>query len=436
MPGPHTSTGTVHRGRRNLGRALLVLVASVAVALPAERVSAGTGPVRRAAAEAGSGLDYVAMGSSFAAGPGIPPAQSGSGAAACSRSDNNYPSIVAREVGAGLTDASCSGATTANVLTDGQSGQPPQITAVTSATQVVTVTIGGNDVDYLGSINAYSCQTGGGTNCGSVDQNAINQTFGQLAGRIENVVNAVHGASPQAHVYLVNYFTILPDAGVCTNVPLTDDQAAFERSIATRLAAATATAASTAGATLVDLAAASHGHDACAATPWVETYRPAAGRASYHPNEAGMRAAASLVESALLASGQQHTVVAHSGIAGKCLDVAGGNTTNGTPVQIYGCNGSTAQRWTYTPGDGGTLRALGGCLDVSGSGTANSTKVQLWQCNGSGAQRWTAGANDSLVNPESGRCLDDPNSSTADSTQLQIYDCNGTAAQQWTLSDS
>ncbi|WP_093783298.1 SGNH/GDSL hydrolase family protein [Actinacidiphila guanduensis] len=408
--------------------------AGVVVALGVSAVVVGGGSA--GAAGGGSGLDYVALGSSFAAGPGIPPTQSGAGAAACSRSDNNYASIVARDIGANLTDASCSGATTANVLTDPQSGQPPQIQAVTSAAKVVTVTIGGNDVNYLGSIDTYSCLTGGGSNCGSVDRNAIDQTFGQLAGRLENVVDAVHSAAPQAHVYLVNYFTILPDTGVCANVPLTDDQAAYERSIASRLATATATAASTAGATLVDLAAASHGHDACAATPWVETYRPAAGRTPYHPNEAGMRGAATLVESALAGAGQLRTAVAHSGIAGKCLDVDGQNTANGTPVQIYGCNGTVAQRWTYTPGDGGTLRALGGCLDVSGSGTADFTKVQLWQCNGTGAQRWVTGANGSLVNPESGKCLDDPNSSTTDRTQLQIFDCNGTAAQNWTLADS
>ncbi|WP_078901788.1 ricin-type beta-trefoil lectin domain protein [Actinacidiphila yeochonensis] len=435
MPDRLTSTGTARRGRRALGRALLALAAAAAVTLLAGSAFAGTAAASDAAG-GGSGLDYVAMGSSYAAGPGIPPAQTSSGAATCKRSDNNYASIVAREIGADLTDASCYGATTANVLTDAQSGQPPQVQAVTSATDAVTVTIGGNDVDYLGSIDTYSCLTGGGSNCGSVDQAAINQAFGQLAGRLENVVNAVHSASPLAHVYLVDYFTILPDSGVCANVPLTDSQAAFERSIATRLAAATATAASTAGATLVDLASASHGHDACAATPWVETYRPAAGRTPYHPNEAGMRAAASLVEAALLTSGQQSTVVAHSGVAGKCLDVAGANTANGTPVQIYGCNGSGAQRWTYTPTDGGTLRALGGCLDVSNSGTADKTKVQLWQCNGSGAQRWTVGAGNLLINPESGRCLDDPAGSSTDATQLQIYDCNGSAAQRWTLSAS
>lgn len=424
MPAPHVNKRVPGRWP---ARTVSVVVATLAASLVV--------PASDAFAVAPSGLDYVAMGSSYAAGPGVPPVQTSTGAATCSRSANNYPSVVARDTGANLKDVSCSGATTANVLTTNQSGLPPQVQAVTSGTRVVTITIGGNDVNYLGSMYAYSCQTSGGTGCATVDQNAINQTFPVLAGRLENIVNAVYAAAPQAKVYLVNYFTILPDSGVCANVPLTADQAAFERSIASRLVDATATAAVATGATLVDLAAASQGHDACSASPWLESYFPAAGRVGYHPNEAGMKAAAALVETALGVNDQARNAVFSSGIAGKCLDVRNSNPANGTPVQIYTCNGTSAQRWTYTPGStGGTLRALGSCLDVTASGTANKVKIELWQCNGAQAQRWVPGPNSSLINPQSGRCLDDPGSSTVDGTQLQIYDCNGANAQKWTPS--
>ncbi|GAA1560375.1 ricin-type beta-trefoil lectin domain protein [Kribbella lupini] len=424
MPGPHVKKRVpAWRPARAVSAVVAVLAASLVV------------PPTNAFAVDPSGLDYVAMGSSYAAGPGVPPVQTSTGAATCSRSANNYPSFVARDIGANLRDVSCSGATTANVLTTNQSGLPPQVQAVTSTTRVVTITIGGNDVNYLGSMYAYSCQTSGGSNCATVDQNAINQTFPALAGRLESIVNAVRATAPQAKVYLVNYFTTLPDAGVCANVPLTADQATFERSIASRLAAATATAATTTGATLVDLAAASRGHNACSADPWLESYYPAAGRVGYHPNEAGMKAAAALVETALGTNDQARKAAFRSGIAGKCLDVRSSDPANGTPVQLYTCNGTTAQQWTYTPGStGGTLRALGSCLDVTASGTANKTKIQLWQCNGAQAQRWVPGPNSSLINPQSGRCLDDPGSSTVDGTQLQIYDCNGANAQKWTPS--
>ena len=117
------------------------------------------------------------------------------------------------------------------------------------------------------------------------------------------------------------------------------------------------------------------------------------------------------------------------GPAAKCLDIRGSTSVAGTPVQIYQCNGTAAQRWTY--GNDQTLSGLGKCLDVSGSGTANGTRVQLWTCNGTGAQTWTLQANGSLRNPRSGRCLDLPGSNATDGSTLWIYDCNGSAAQGW-----
>ncbi|GAB3444896.1 PQQ-dependent sugar dehydrogenase [Actinophytocola sediminis] len=120
-----------------------------------------------------------------------------------------------------------------------------------------------------------------------------------------------------------------------------------------------------------------------------------------------------------------------TGIGGKCVDVSGSNTADGTKVQLWTCNGTGAQRWTVA-GDG-TLRALGKCLDVSNGGTANGTATWLWTCNGSGAQRWTAQSGGLLMNPQSGRCLDAAGNSSADGTVLHIWDCGASANQTWTL---
>jgi predicted alpha-1,2-mannosidase len=114
-----------------------------------------------------------------------------------------------------------------------------------------------------------------------------------------------------------------------------------------------------------------------------------------------------------------------------CVDDKGSSTTDGNPVQIWGCDSTDAQAWTIATD--GTVRTLGKCLDVSNSGTTNGTLVQLYNCNGSGAQQWTAGSNGSLTNPESGLCLDDPAATTTQGTQLQIYTCNASAAQDWIL---
>ncbi|MEV6740850.1 ricin-type beta-trefoil lectin domain protein [Streptomyces sp. NPDC051104] len=118
-----------------------------------------------------------------------------------------------------------------------------------------------------------------------------------------------------------------------------------------------------------------------------------------------------------------------------CVDDATSSTTDGNKIQIYTCNGTSAQNWTV--GTDGTVRGIGGkCLDVTSSGTANGTKIDLYTCNGTGAQQWKAAAGGSLVNPQSGKCLDDPSSSTTLGTQLQIWTCNGTTAQTWKPVDS
>ncbi|MFI9384455.1 ricin-type beta-trefoil lectin domain protein [Kutzneria sp. NPDC052558] len=122
-----------------------------------------------------------------------------------------------------------------------------------------------------------------------------------------------------------------------------------------------------------------------------------------------------------------HTI---TGIGGKCVDVAGANSANGTQIQLYTCNGTTAQNWTHT---GNTFQSLGKCLDVASAGTANGTKVQLYDCNGTAAQQWTVNTQKELVNTGSGKCLDATNQSSADGTPLQIWTCAATANQLWTL---
>ena len=114
-----------------------------------------------------------------------------------------------------------------------------------------------------------------------------------------------------------------------------------------------------------------------------------------------------------------------------CVDDASSSTADYNPVQIWGCNNTSAQSWTA--GADHTARVLGKCLDVYAAGTGNGSKVDLYTCNGTSAQIWVPQPNGSLLNPPSGRCLDDPGSSTTWGTQFQIWDCTGGANQQWKL---
>ncbi|WP_317793048.1 ricin-type beta-trefoil lectin domain protein [Actinoplanes sichuanensis] len=122
------------------------------------------------------------------------------------------------------------------------------------------------------------------------------------------------------------------------------------------------------------------------------------------------------------------------GIAGKCIDVDNGNTNDGTAIQSWACNGSTAQNLSLVPTDAAasrfTLQVLGKCVTPNGAGTANGTLLKLWTCNNSASQQFYASA-EALYNPSSGRCIDIPGSSKTNGTDLQLYDCNSTGAQKW-----
>jgi len=158
---------------------------------------------------------------------------------------------------------------------------------------------------------------------------------------------------------------------------------------------------------------------------------------SLHPNDNGFRKMADAFNAGVQAADAAGWIKppvsvggqVRSAIAGKCLDVNGGNSANGTAADIWSCNGSEAQQWSAR--SDGTLRALGKCLDATGRGTANGTKIEIWDCNGGTNQQWQA-YNGGYRNPVSGRCLDDPGASTTDGTQLVLWDCNGGVNQQWT----
>ncbi|MDV7217049.1 ricin-type beta-trefoil lectin domain protein [Streptomyces prunicolor] len=149
------------------------------------------------------------------------------------------------------------------------------------------------------------------------------------------------------------------------------------------------------------------------------------------PNSATAFPAQLLVDSVSVTTSDTATGVAIKGLAGKCVDVNGASSANGTAVQLYDCNGSAAQQWTV--GSDGTIRALGKCLDVNAGGTADGTKVQLYDCNGSAAQQWAVSSANDIVNPQANKCLDVTGNTSANGTPLQIWTCSGGANQKWTV---
>ncbi len=128
--------------------------------------------------------------------------------------------------------------------------------------------------------------------------------------------------------------------------------------------------------------------------------------------------------------------------SGKCVDARAAATANGTAVQQFTCNGTTAQEWQFQTTSGGDFRVnnfnnVAQVWDVTNVSTADSAPIQLWAYGGGANQQWlpTQQANGSFTftSLNSGKCLDVPGASTSDSVQLQQFTCNGTGAQSFNL---
>jgi lysophospholipase L1-like esterase len=253
-----------------------------------------------------AGSRYVAMGSSFAAGPGLPARAAGSPRRA-GRSASNYAHLVARALGLDLRDVTYSGATTGDILRLSTAGQPAQLDAVTPATRLVTLTAGGNDVGYLPRLTLASLPWPlralppvRARADGFGDPAATDERFAGLGRNLQAIARGPRDRAPDCRVLFVDYLTILPPPGGDPSAPPPAGIAEWGRAIAARLTATTREAAEAAGAEYVAASAASAGHHAWSATPWTRRFHLSLrGGAPYHPNAAGMAAVAELVRAAL-----------------------------------------------------------------------------------------------------------------------------------------
>lgn len=129
--------------------------------------------------------------------------------------------------------------------------------------------------------------------------------------------------------------------------------------------------------------------------------------------------------------GQTNVMITGTG-SGRCVDVPGSSSTNGTQVQLWDCHGNPNQRWTYTA-NRQLMTAGNKCLAANNQGTGNGTAVVIWDCNGQAGQQWNVGANGAITGVQSGLCLDAVGTGTANGTRIQLYSCHGGSNQQWSL---
>ncbi|KAK8073432.1 hypothetical protein PG994_004331 [Apiospora phragmitis] len=248
----------------------------------------------------------ASLGSSYAAGPGIPPQRN----PAAGRSGHNYAALLQRRLSGkshnnhkvALTDLSVSGATLLNLISEPQDTGlqvfAPQLRGVPAAADLVLVLGGGNDIDYIGGLMRDAMQLPadlfGGMSTTTID------SADALARRYGRVLDAVHAAAPRATVLVVEYLTLLGrDFVPGVHAPFGEARARYHRQRAALLN--NGTRAARAGREdwchVVPVSDHTGGHGIGAAEPWVTDYLGVSdgSHVPYHPNAAGMEGAEEII---------------------------------------------------------------------------------------------------------------------------------------------
>lgn len=286
-------------------------LAAAAISAVGALLLAATTPGLAGAETSSRPIHYVALGDSYAAAPLVPePDLSRIG---CLRSLSNYPHQAAAQLGARLTDMSCSGATI-DVLTGPQgAAQGPQLDALSTDTDMVSISIGGNDA---GLVNAATvCKNDAAKSpepCAQQEPDgarALAAAITSVGPRFATALDQIHARAPHAAIYVVGYGDYVRDGGCPGRQPFAPQDATDLQHAVTRLDSILQTQAEAHGAHYIDTFSPGQGHDSCADGPdrWIEGFtlaQPNTGRAApLHPTAQGSQAFADLLTRAVESTG-------------------------------------------------------------------------------------------------------------------------------------
>lgn len=274
------------------------------------------------------GVSYVALGDSYSSGEGNPPFEAGTDGNGdfCHRSQAAYPNILAAVFQtAPLTFYACSGATTADMLTDTHYTEPPQIFQPgVSTANLVTLTIGGNNAGFSSVLQACVMQTikariqnflvgpvgrwlglGADPSCANSSSftAAVTQQIMNIQGDVENTYQTLLLATDPVHTSIIasDYPHLFPDTQAeqtCIQLSpfLTTTDQTWLNSEGDLLDSTLINAASTVGVNMVDVRGQFSGHAVCGnGGAWINGLSIASGGAgsliplvgSFHPNATG-----------------------------------------------------------------------------------------------------------------------------------------------------
>ncbi len=281
---------TVVTGLGSVGLASIVVVLGLVTGAAAEPC------------DVAADLEYVALGDSYSSGYGLPDATG-----PCDRSSEySYPVRIQQSAQFGtFTDVSCAGARTRDFYTAQNGSNPRQLDALSEDTDVVTFTIGGNDLGFTDIIT--DCATDG--DCrdaygGPGMPDLMNKISGPVGDDIQQAMSDAAAAAPNAEIFVLGYPDLLPASPTgpawtlsCmpTSLVVSSPERTDLRAVQLALNEEIAMRASAAGATLhyVDTYTPSVGHDLCSSDPWVSVLN------IYHPTVTGMLAMALLAQQAI-----------------------------------------------------------------------------------------------------------------------------------------
>jgi lysophospholipase L1-like esterase len=241
-----------------ISRRLALVIPSIALAMA----------FAAAPAQAAEPVDYVAMGDSYSSGAGAPPY------GLCFTSASSYaPRWAASHAVSSFLFVACGGVTSQQI--------GPQYLALSDRTDLVTITIGGNDVGFIDVV--LTCATGSDAQCTAAVDKAVATGRSVLPGRLDTVYSTIKRRAPHAEVVVLGYPHLVEPNGTCLSpskrADLNRGADALDDVISARAAAADVH--------YVDARDRFAGHGACGSAPWINPFNAAQIVESFHPNRDG-----------------------------------------------------------------------------------------------------------------------------------------------------
>lgn len=227
-------------------------------------------------AQSAAADSYVALGDSYSSGTGT--RSYIADGTECLRSTYAYASLTAAAKGYSLNFRACSGAVVADVTSS-------QLSALTSTTRYVTISVGGNDAGFADVLTECALPAWA-SDCAGAVAGARSFISSALPGRLSTLYASIRTKAPNAKVVVVGYPKIFmgEDCNVATFFS-PEDEAALNDAVVL-INSVTRSAASARGFTFVDPVSRFTGHAVCDATEWINGFSSPV-QESYHPNRLG-----------------------------------------------------------------------------------------------------------------------------------------------------